>query len=93
MSNTNNDLDTIITSQLFKKLLNSSSLQIVEFDALISILIKAGIPFDVEFNPNTRRTASEAVLTIYINPTTTLNLTVSFGEGGGIFTGIGGVNT
>lgn len=94
MANTNNELGTLLTSQLFSKLINSSNLKIVEFDALLTILIKAGIPFDVEYTPGTRRAAEAAVLIIYINPDTTLNLTFSFdGGGGSIIPGIGGTTT
>lgn len=92
MGSISNDLNTLLTSQVFNNLLNSSNLKIVEFDALITILIKAGIPFDVEYTPGTRRIAEAATLTIYINPSTTLNLTFSFEAGGSIFTGAGGVN-
>lgn len=93
MSNTNNELGILLESKFISKLLNSSNLKIVEFDALLTLLIKAGIPFDVEYTPGTRRDSESALLSIYINPNTTLNLTFSFdGSGGSIFTGAGGSN-
>lgn len=90
MTNKNNESGSLLTSQIFNKLINSSNLKIAEFDALLTILIKAGIPFDVEYTPGTRRDTEAAVLIIYINPNTTLNLTFNFeGGGGSIFTGAG----
>jgi len=61
-------------------------MRIAEFDAIIAILIKTKIPFDVEYSPGTRRVAEAAKLIIYINPTTTLSFTVNFQPGGSIFT-------
>jgi hypothetical protein len=62
-------------------------MRIAELDAVIAILIKTKIPFDVEYSPGTRRTAESAELKIYINPTTTLNFVLSFQPGGSIFSG------
>lgn len=87
MSNISKELTTILTSQFFSNLANSKSVKIAEFDAILSILIKAQIGFDVEYSPGTNRTAESAELTIYINPSTTLNFTINFQQGSSIFTG------
>jgi hypothetical protein len=86
-NNINNELSTLLTSQAFSSLLNSRNMRIAEFDAIIAILIKTKIPFDVEYSPGTRRTAEAAELKIYINPTTTLNFTINFQPGASIFSG------
>jgi hypothetical protein len=88
MSGSDQDLITFLTSRLFLNLTNSKNIKIAEFDAIITLLIKAGIPFDIEYSPGTRRLAESAVLAIYINPTTTLNLTFNFQSGSGVFTGV-----
>lgn len=85
-----NELGALLSSPLFTNILNSSNIKIVEFDALLALLIKGGVPFDVQYTPGTRRIAEAAVLIVYINPTTTLNLTFSFSPGGSIFTGAPG---
>ncbi|MGE4282654.1 MAG: hypothetical protein AB7G87_02945 [Clostridia bacterium] len=83
----NKEVMTIITSDIFSALLNRGSIQVAQLNAAIALLIKAGIPFDVEFSPGTRRAAAAAELTIYMNPTTTLSFTLTFEAGPSIFGG------
>lgn len=87
MDSSSKDLSGVLNSQIFSNLLNSSNIRIAEFDALITLLIKAKIPFDVEYSPGTRRVAESALLIIFINPTTTLNITIDFQSGTSIFSG------
>jgi hypothetical protein len=85
MKGNNNDLITLLTSTAFSNLASARNIKIAEFDALIAILIKSQIPFDVEYSPGSRRLAESAVLTIIINPTTSLNITFSFEAGTSLF--------
>jgi hypothetical protein len=62
-------------------------MRIAELDAILAILIKTQIPFDVQYSPGTRRVAESAELTIFINPTTTLNFILNFQAGSSIFSG------
>lgn len=87
MDGINKDILTVLTSQAFAGLTSSRNIKIAEFDAIIAILIKTQIPFDVEYSPGTRRLAESAQLTIYINPTTTINFTFSFQGGASLFSG------
>ncbi|MDF2591237.1 MAG: hypothetical protein K0S75_703 [Clostridia bacterium] len=87
MNNISKELSTILASEAFTNLANSKNLKIVEFDAIIALLIKVQIPFDVAYTPGTRRTAESAELSIFINPSTTLNFTINFQAGSSIFTG------
>lgn len=87
MNDISKELSTILASEAFTNLVNSRNLRIVEFDAIIALLIKLKIPFDVEFDPGNRRTAESAELSIFINPTTTLNFVISFQSGSSLFTG------
>jgi hypothetical protein len=86
-NNINNEITTLLTSQAFSNLLSSRNMRIAELDAVIAILIKTKIPFDVIYSPGTRRTAESAELKIYINPTTTLNFVLNFQPGSSIFSG------
>lgn len=85
MDKINNELLTLLASQAFSNLANSKNLKIAEFDAIIAILIKTKIPFDVEYSPGTRRLAEAAELTIYINPNTTIDFTFNFQGGSSLF--------
>ncbi|MDF2840444.1 MAG: hypothetical protein K0Q99_1216, partial [Clostridia bacterium] len=51
MKGNNNDLITLLTSTAFSNLASARNIKIAEFDALIAILIKSQIPFDVEYSP------------------------------------------
>ena len=84
-NNISNELSTLFTSQAFSKLLSSKNMRIAELDAIVAILIKTRIPFDVLYTPGTARDAESADLKIYINPTTTLNFILSFEAGGSMF--------
>ncbi|WP_091539479.1 hypothetical protein [Alkaliphilus peptidifermentans] len=85
MASFENEVFALLTTDVFKKIIGSDTLQIVQLNAAITLLIKVGIPFDVVFSPGTRRAAAAAQLTIYINPTTTLEFTISLAAGGSIF--------
>ena len=74
-------LESLLSLDIIKTLLRVNSMEVSRFNTVIALLIKAGIPFDVTFDPGTRRTVSAAQLTIYINPTTTLVFTFEFEEG------------
>jgi hypothetical protein len=87
MAEFNREVMAILTSDIFLALLSRDTVQIAQLNAAIALLIKAGIPFDVAFSPGTRRVATAAELTIYINPTTTLNFTFTFEAGATIFGG------
>ncbi|MTI68165.1 MAG: hypothetical protein FH753_16415 [Firmicutes bacterium] len=76
---------TILSTDIFKKLINSDTVQIAQLNAAITLLIESRIPFDLQFSPGTRRDATAADLLIYINPTTTVSFTISFDPGGSIF--------
>jgi hypothetical protein len=87
MGDFSKELNTILASEVFTNLVNSKTLKIVEFDAIIALLIKLKIPFDVEYSPGNRRLAESTSLSVYINPSTTLNFTINFEAGNSLFTG------
>lgn len=84
--NINRELLTILSTDVFRKIANNELIRVRQLNAAITLLIRARIPFDLTFSPGTRRAASAADLTIYVNPTTTINFTIAFETGGSIFT-------
>ncbi|MDO7788253.1 hypothetical protein [Desulforamulus aquiferis] len=81
------EIEFLLASDTFRALLCTDAIQISQLNAVVVLLIKAGIPFDISYSPGTRRLSAAAELTIFINPTTTLNFTLSFEAGGSIFGG------
>jgi len=81
----NKDLINLLSTDIFKKVLNNDIFQTTQFNLLITLLIRAGIPFDVSFSPATHRVASSAAITIIINPTTTFRFIINFEPGQSIF--------
>jgi len=78
MDDLNNQMGWILASDAFKSLLSSDLFNTTKLNAAIALLIKARIPFNVIFTPGTRRVEPQAVLTISINPNTTISFTLQF---------------
>lgn len=76
---------TILATGILNQLGKCDKLRITQLNAFVSFLIKAGSPFDLEFSPGTRRIASSAQITIYINSTTTISRKIAFEAGGTAF--------
>ncbi|MGE5543574.1 MAG: hypothetical protein ACM3UW_01245 [Bacillota bacterium] len=81
MANSKRTLESILALDIIGTLIRANTIEISRLNTAITLLIKAGVPFDLTFTPGTRRTASAATLTVFINPTTTLNFTFQFQEG------------
>ncbi len=81
MPNSKRTLESILALDIIRTLIGANTIEISRLSTAITLLIKAGIPFDVAFTPGTRRTAAAATLTVFINPTTTLGFTFQFQEG------------
>ncbi len=88
MFNGENELIAILASEAFTKLGRSDSFKLVEVYAIISLLVKACIPFTLSYSPGTRRLAAAMDITININPSTVLKYTINLEAGGSVF-GIG----
>ncbi len=81
MSKFNQSLESLLALDAITMLIKGNNFEISRLNTAIAVLIKKRIPFDLEFTPGQRRLAASAVLTIYINPTTTINFTFQFQEG------------
>jgi len=79
------ELETILKTEIFARVINSDFARLAEVQALLRLFIEADIPFDLAFSPGTRRVAEALELTIYINPTTTINFVITLEPGGSIF--------
>ncbi len=78
MDDLNNQIGWLLATDAFRSLLENDLLSTAKLNAAIALLIKARIPFDVVFTPGTRRVRPQAVITININPNTTISFTVRF---------------
>lgn len=72
------DIGLLLTLCLVQSIVNSTKVKIKQLNVIISLLIKAGIPFDVSFKPGTRRQAPKADITIFISPAVSITLTLTF---------------
>lgn len=77
----NDEIIKVLSTGIFKRVINSEVIQITEINAAISLLIKADIAFDLSFIPGDQRIAKTAFLTININPATTIRITIQFEAG------------
>lgn len=84
------ELEVILGTDLFKSICNNDAIKLTQLQALISILVKACIDFDLTFTCGTRRDATALQLTIYINPTTNINFVINLEAGGSVFGGTPG---
>jgi len=66
----------VLSSELFRRLLNSDCIKINELNAAVVALIEAGIDFSIIFEAGTTGTRPVATLTIAVTPTT--NITIEF---------------
>ncbi len=78
---------TILSTEVFQRILNNDVLKIEQLLAAQKLLLVAGIPYDLLFESGTRRQVPAAELIIYINPTTTIEFTIAFETGTTGFTG------
>jgi len=79
------NIDTLLKTELFSSLFDRDTIKLTELDAILRLLVKAEIPFDLTYSPGTKRTAAALELTVYINPTTTLNFIITLQAGGSVF--------
>lgn len=66
----------LLKTELFLRLCQSDKITIPEIDAIVAILIKANIDFNLSFSSATRVSLKSVDITIYINPIS--KLTFSF---------------
>lgn len=65
------DFLKILSCEAFKRFM-SSGLKLSQVQALMVLLIKFRIPFDISYDPGNRKNESEIELEVYINPHSTL---------------------
>ncbi len=81
------ELQVIFGTDVFKCIINNDLLKINQLQAAIALLIKAGIDFDLAFYSGTERNSAAVELTIFLNPSTTIDFTITLEASGSIFTG------
>lgn len=80
-----NELQILLTTEVFNALKNNDFIKFQQLSAAQSLLMKLGIPYDLSFSPGSPRKAAGVELTIFIKPTVTLQFVFSFEAGGTIF--------
>jgi hypothetical protein len=78
MANFSKELEFLLKNEIFNSLINSEAVQIAQFNAVIALLMKSGIPFYVEFRQNIKRDPAIAILTIFINSSATVTSSIQF---------------
>lgn len=71
----------ILSTEAFNRILTGQAIQIAQLNAVIALLIKTNIPFDLSFTPGDQRIAKEARLVIHISPASTINFLIQFEAG------------
>lgn len=85
MANFEKELLTILATDVFKSLLSNQLQPLAKINAAIALLVSTGIPFDLSYSPGTRRVSPAFALTVYINPTTTIEFNISLVGGETVF--------
>ncbi|MGE5415832.1 MAG: hypothetical protein ACM3UZ_03570 [Acidobacteriota bacterium] len=80
------EVQTLLAMAPMRTLFSGLGVTLVEISAAITLLVTAAIPFDLTYSPGTRRIAPAFEMIVYINPTTTLNLTIPLTGGTTLFT-------
>lgn len=78
MSTLYEQINALLSTTEFQKILKNDMIRIGQLNAIIAILIQACIPFNLQYSPATRQSSASASLTITINPSTNLQFTISF---------------
>jgi hypothetical protein len=76
-----NEINDILSSGCFRKIIAGQAIQIAEINASVALLIKADIAFDLSFTPGDQRIAKELAMRIYITPAVSIRITVQFEAG------------
>jgi len=72
-----NDLMELISSGVFQNMLGEDTIQIPQFLAVVTLLVKNRIPFDTKYTPGNRRDDPTFTLTVYIAPKVTMDFSFS----------------
>jgi hypothetical protein len=81
-----NQIMSLLSVDIFRQVLCGEPITMCKFNILTSLLISAGVSYDVSFVAGTRKEAPAIQLTIHINPTSTLVFAVPLGLGSTVFT-------
>ena len=78
-------ISAIFSGRLLQKILNNEYLTLVEYNFLTSTLLAHNTPFDVSFQPGTRKAAAAIQLTIHITPTANFVIVIALEPGSNAF--------
>lgn len=76
------EVEYLLTIPVFSALIKTDVIKISQLNTVIALLIKANIPFQLDFSRGTRQDKASAELSISINPNTSLEFTFTFESSG-----------
>ena len=76
--NTYGAVAEILSSELFRRLLNADCIKVAELNAAIAVLIECRIDFELVFLGGSTGERPEAALEIALTPTVSFSLTFTF---------------
>ena len=76
---------TLFSFDLFRRIANNEQISLYSFNILTNFLVQIGIPYDVSYDPGTRKEAPAFELTVHINPTRTEVFVVALTPGSSDF--------
>lgn len=75
MADLQKEFINILSCEAFKRFM-ATEFKLSQLEALLLLLIKFKIPFDLQYDPGNRRNELSIELVIYITPHSTLNFTI-----------------
>ncbi len=81
MENINKHLLKILSTDVFQALLNNNIIKVEQLLSIIRLLTIKNIGYDLTFSPGTNRSYPLIELSIYVNPSTTLDFEIELDNG------------
>lgn len=72
------DLFTVLSIEIIRKIINSKPIRAEELGSIVSALVKANIPFDLDYRISDKIEPPQTLLSIYFKPLTKLEIAIVF---------------
>jgi len=78
MAEYKNEVLSLLSTSVIKKVLHSERIKISEVNKISTLLMKACIDFELSYTSGSNREAAAVEFSIYISPNTTLDFVIPF---------------